>query len=66
MVQIAVYELNPTGKRLFPVQAPSKEIALGIFAREENLKLEFAEEGMGHYTLTNTSTGDGWQVVVSH
>ena len=36
------------------------------FARELNLKLDFAEEGeTGEYVLTNTSTWKEWWVVIS-
>jgi hypothetical protein len=62
------YELkgHPTDAGLPPLQAASEEAALATFARELNLKLDFAEEGeTGEYVLTNTSTWKEWWVVVS-
>jgi hypothetical protein len=62
------YELNghPTDAALPPLQAASEEAALGTFARELNLKLDFAEEGeTGEYVLTNTSTWKEWWVAIS-
>ena len=62
------YELkgHPTDAALPPLQAASEEAALGTFARELNLKLDFAEEGeTGEYVLTNTSTWKEWWVVIS-
>src|ERR1700722_4289016 len=49
------YELkgHPTDAALPPLQAASEEAALGTFARELNLKLDFAEGGeTGEYVLT--------------
>jgi hypothetical protein len=57
------YELkgHPMDAALPPLQAASEEAALGTFARELNLKLDFAEEGeTGEYVLTNTSTWKEW------
>ena len=62
------YELkgHPTDAALPPLQAASEEAALGTFAGELNLKLDFAEEGeTGEYVLTNTSTWKEWWVVIS-
>jgi hypothetical protein len=66
--QMEWYELkgHPTDAALPPLQAASEEAALGTFARELNLKLDFAEEGeTGEYVLTNTSTWKEWWVVIS-
>ena len=66
--QMERYELkgDPTDAALPPLQAASEEAALGTFARELNLKLDFAEEGeTGEYVLTNTSTWKEWWVVIS-
>jgi hypothetical protein len=63
---VAWYELkgHPTDAALAPLQAASEEAALGAFARELNLKLDFAEEGeTGEYVLTNTSTWKAWWVI---
>jgi hypothetical protein len=50
-----------------PLQAASEKVALGTFARELNLELDFAEEGeTGEYVLTNTSAWTEWWVVISH
>jgi hypothetical protein len=62
------YELkgHPTDAGLPPLQAASEEAVLGTFARQLNLKLDFAEEGeTGEYVLTNTSTWKEWWVVIS-
>jgi hypothetical protein len=66
--QMEWYELkgHPTDAALPPLQAASEKAALGTFARELNLKLEFAEEAeTGEYVLTNTSTWKEWWVVIS-
>ena len=66
--QMDWYELkwHPTDAALPPLHAASEEAALGTFAQELNLKLDFAEEGeTGEYVLTNTSTWKEWWVVIS-
>jgi hypothetical protein len=66
--QMEWYELRgyPADAALPPLQAASEEAALGTFARELNLKLDFAAEGeTGEYVLTNTSTWKEWWVVIS-
>jgi hypothetical protein len=67
--QMEWYELkgDPMDEALPPLQAASEKVALGTFARELNLELDFAEEGeTGEYVLTNTSAWTEWWVVISH